>query len=250
MSEYVSTIALILKAQDYKECDQLLTVYTKAKGKMRVLAKGVKKNSSKLRGGLQLFGQSALTLTIGQGIPVVINAESMNIFPAIRDDLLRLSYAGYCMDLLDRLIVSDEYDEAIFGLILQAMNLLAYINPWMATKMLEIHLLDALGYAPDVVHCHICGRMLRPGEKRLGTVGGACCPPCRKQSLKEPAVTLEAEAVTLYQALRHLPAVQLGYLYASNQAMRQLERYVDLQLDHILEYPLKTRDFLRTMAKV
>ena len=55
VSDYVSTVALVLRAKDYKEADQLLTVYTKAKGKMTVLAKGVKKNSSKLRGGLQLF---------------------------------------------------------------------------------------------------------------------------------------------------------------------------------------------------
>ena len=43
VSDYVSTAALVLRAKDYKEADQLLTVYTKAKGKMTVLAKGVKK---------------------------------------------------------------------------------------------------------------------------------------------------------------------------------------------------------------
>ena len=55
LSQYISTNALILKAKDYKEADQLLTVYTQSSGKLTVLAKGLKKNQSKLRGSLQIF---------------------------------------------------------------------------------------------------------------------------------------------------------------------------------------------------
>ena len=250
VTEYLSTAALVLRAQDHKEADQLLTVYTKAKGKMTVLAKGVKKNSSKLRGGLQLFGQTALTLAMGKGMPVVINAESMDIFPAIRADLTRISYAGYCAELLDRLLVSDEYDEAIFRLILQSMNLLSYIDPWIAAKTLEIRLLDALGSAPNLDYCQDCSRLLRPADKRLGTVGGAICITCGKDRPPGQIVLLGTETMTLYQALRELPLTQLGHVYASQTARKQLEAYLDLQIDAIIEYPLKTRQFLRSMAYV
>ena len=250
VTEYLSTAALVLRAQDYKEADQLLTVYTKAKGKMTVLAKGVKKNSSKLRGGLQLFGQTALTLTIGKGIPVVINAESMDIFPAIRADLTRISYAGYCAELLDRLLVSDEYDDAVFRLILQSMNLLSYIDPWIAAKTLEIRLLDILGYAPNLEYCQECGQLLRPGEKRLGTIGGVVCLDCGQGRPPGQTMPLEAEAVTLYQALRQLSLTQLGHIYASQTARRQLEAYLDQQIDAVVDQPLKTRQFLRSMANV
>lgn len=250
VTEYLSTAALVLRAQDYKEADQLLTVYTKAKGKMTVLAKGVKKNSSKLRGGLQLFGQTALTLAVGKGMPVVINAESMDIFPAIRADLMRISYAGYCAELLDRLLVSDEYDEEVFRLILQAMNLLAYIDPWTAAKILEIRLLDSLGYAPNLEYCQECGQVLTPREKCLGTVGGIVCSTCGSHLPPSKAVMLGAETLTLYQALRQLPITRLGHVYASQAARSQLDSYLELQIDHIVEYPLKTRQFLQSMQHV
>ena len=55
LNDYLTTPAVILRAMDYKEADQLLTVYTRTKGKITVLAKGIKKNASKLRGILQLF---------------------------------------------------------------------------------------------------------------------------------------------------------------------------------------------------
>lgn len=56
--------------------------------------------------------------------------------------------------------------------------------------------------------------------------------------------------MTLYQALRELPLTQLGHVYASQTARKQLEAYLDLQIDAIIEYPLKTRQFLRSMAYV
>ena len=250
VSDYVSTAALVLRAKDYKEADQLLTVYTKAKGKMTVLAKGVKKNSSKLRGGLQLFGQTALTLAVGKGIPVVINAESMDIFPAIRADLTRMSYAGYCAELLDRLLVSDECDEALFLLILQSMNLLAYIDPWIASKTLEIRLLDRLGYAPNLEYCQECGRELRHAQGRLGIAGGSLCLQCGEGLAHMQVTALGAEAVTLYRALKDMPLEQLGHLYVSKPASHELELYLDLQIDQVLDYPLKTRQFLRDLVNV
>lgn len=247
MSEYLSTAAIVLRAQDYKETDQLLTVYTKACGKITVLVKGVKKNSSKLRGGVQLFGQTALTLAMGKGIPVVINAESMDIFPAIRADLTRMSYAGYCAELVDQLLVGDEYDERIFLLLLQSMNLLSYIDPWVAAKVLEIRLLQRLGYAAEMEVCQRCSCELKPGELRQGLPGGVLCRQCGAEASQLMPVYLSVEAVTVYQALQQLPLEQLGHLYVSQLARRQLEDYLDLQLADILERPLKTRQFLRDM---
>ena len=250
MSDYLSTQALVLRQQDYKEVDQLLTVYTLARGKMTVLAKGVKKNSSKLRGGLQLFGQTALTLALGKGIPVVINAEGMDLFPTIRADLTRMSYAGYCAELLDRLLVSDEADEALYRLILQGMNLLAYIDPWLATKALEIRLLARLGYAPNLEYCQDCGSKLRPGEGRYGLAGGVLCQKCGDESKEALPQALGAEALSLLQALYKLPVKQLSHVYGSLVARRELDNYLDLQIDQVLDYPLKTRQFLRQIVCV
>lgn len=246
MSEYLSTAALILRAMDYKEADQLLTVYTRAKGKMTVLAKGVKKNNSKLRSGVLLFSQSELTLFLGKGIPVVINAESNNSFAAIRSDFMRMSYAGYCAELLDKMLVNEEFDEKIFRLIVQSFNLLSYLDPWLATKVLEIRLLEATGYQLNLEHCQNCQEDIDTNRSNYGVNGGLLCQNCYKAELMPLAV--DTETITLIKALRRLPLLSLDYIRASEGAKKNLEQYLDLQFDYILEAPLKTRQFLRNIA--
>lgn len=246
MGEYVSTVALILKGQDYKETDQLLTVYTNIQGKMTVLAKGVKKNTSKLRGGLQLFSQTDLTMVMGRSFPVVINAECVNAFTPLRQSFARMSYAGYITDLLDKLITEKEADQGLFLLILQGMNLLAYIDPWVATRAIEMRLLGYLGYQVDLGVCALCGSVLKAREASIGIHGGLLCTGCSKN--EELVISLGVEALTVLMALKKINLGQLGMIYVSKDARGQIEAYLELQLAHILSYPLKTREFLRNMA--
>lgn len=246
MGEYVSTVALILRGQNYKEADQLLTVYTSAEGKMTVLAKGVKKNTSKLRGGLQLFSQTDLTMVMGKTFPVVINAECISAFTPIRQGFDRMSYAGYVMDLLDKLITEKEANQGLFLLILQGMNLLAYIDPWVATRAIEMRLLTHLGYEVNLQACAICGKILEEGVAVRGVYGGLICSGCFEG--EQVVVALEVEAITVLEAFSHMAVGQLGAVYVSHGARGQIEEYLELQLAGALLYPLKTREFLRSMG--
>lgn len=247
MTDYLSTEGLILRAQDYKEADQLLTIYTRERGKIKALAKGVKKNTSKLRGGLVLFGHSRITMAAGKVFPVIINTEGINAFAPIRNDFVRMSYAGYAAELLDGMLADEEQDECIFQLLIDTWQLLASCDAWLAVKILEFYLLEKMGYQLQLKHCLFCNRPLAQENICRGVVGGLVCSSCPSDMDDVPGVRLSVETRAGLQALRSLPWERLPYIYFSQPAHKELDKYLDLQLQQILERPLKTKRFLQQM---
>lgn len=246
MTHYLSTEGFIIRAQDYKEFDQLLSVYTLEKGKLRLLVKGVKKTSSKLRGGVQLFSRSTFTLVEGRGIPVVINAEALTSYPAIRHDLNRMSYAGYIAELMDMVISEGEADAGLYELMVLTMGLLAEKRPWLAARFFELRLLEHLGYQLHLEHCVHCTKPMGSYGKYAGTTGGLLCANCYGTEAGF-LVSVSDETRALLLAFRNMPTDRMHTIYASARGQKELEAYLELQYCQILEYPLKTKAFLKEL---
>ena len=245
MEQYQHLSAIILRSRDYKEADQLLTVYTREQGKLTVQVRGVKKTNSKLRGGILLFSQAELVVTAGKAFPIVTGASTVTSFASLRSDFARMSYAGYAAELLDQVISEGHADEELYFFMLQTLQLLEFIDPWVAVRYLELKVLERQGYPPELKHCQKCGARLT-GEKHRAVYGGLLCSRC---ALEEPAgITLSQEGRTFLQALGYMPLHRFGWLYISREGRKSVEQFMDLQMQQVLGYPLKTRDFLKQMS--
>ena len=244
MEQYQHVNGIILRSRDYKEADQLLTVYTREQGKITVQARGVKKTASKLRSGILLFSHTNLVLTAGKAFPVVTGASTETAFPSLRSDFTRMSYASYAAELLDQVIADSQPDEALFRLILQSMYLLEHISPWLAVRHLELRLLELQGYGVQLDTCLNCGAPLN-GERFYGVQGGALCPFCSHGQQGGAALTLEA--LTTLKSFDFMPLHRLGWVYCSQEGRQSLVGYMELQLQQVLNWRLKSRDFLKQM---
>lgn len=244
MEQYRQVNGLILRSRDYKEADQLLTVYTREQGKITVQARGVKKTASKLRSGILLFSQTDLVLTAGKGFPVVTGAAAVTMFSALRSDFMRMSYASYAAELIDQVVSDGQPDEGLYRLVLQTFYLLEHIDPWLAVRNLEVRLLEQQGYALQLGHCLYCGASLR-GEQHRGVYGGLLCSGCALQ--EQPGLWLNREGITTLQALDYVPLHRLGWVYISKVGRKSVEQYLDLQLQQVLGRPLRTKDFLKQL---
>ena len=89
------TEAIILRRQDFGEADRLLTLYTPGLGKRRVLAKGVRKPTSRKAGHVELFTHSRLLIAKGKSLDIVTQAETTNSFLQVWGELARVSCADY-----------------------------------------------------------------------------------------------------------------------------------------------------------
>lgn len=244
MEQYQHLSAIILRSRDYKEADQLLTIYTREQGKLTVQVRGVKKTNSKLRGGILLFSQAELVVIAGKAFPIVTGASTVTSFASLRSDFNRMSYAGYAAELLDQVISEGHADEELYLFMLQTLQLLEFIDPWVAVRYLELKVLDRQGYSLDLKHCQKCGARLS-GEKHRAVYGGLLCNHC---ALQEPnGIVLSQEGRTFLQALGYVPLHRFGWLYISKEGRASVETFMDFQMQQVLAYPLKTRDFLRQM---
>src|SRR5210317_2261042 len=90
--------AIVLKHQDYGEADRILTLYTREQGKLRALAKGVRKVHSRKSGHLEPFTLVSLQLAHGRSWPIVSQAEAQNIYDNLKKDLETIGYASYALE--------------------------------------------------------------------------------------------------------------------------------------------------------
>lgn len=110
-------LSIILARHDFRENDQIISLYTVEKGKMEVLARGVKKIISKNSAYLEPGFLVDVEIVSGKEIIHLTKVQPINLFKNIRTDLSKISTVGYLMNILDRLLKPDDPDKRIFQLI-------------------------------------------------------------------------------------------------------------------------------------
>lgn len=110
-------LAIVLARRNFREFDQLITVYTAETGKREALARGVKKIISKNAPFLEPFSLITVDIIPGRGIDHLITAQSSHLFKNIRSDWEKIMMAGYAVGLVDQLIEEGEKDEQLFELL-------------------------------------------------------------------------------------------------------------------------------------
>jgi DNA repair protein RecO len=116
------SLGLVIKKEDRGEADQLFTVYTKDFGKIEILAKSVRKISSKLRAGAEIFYLSEFEFIQGKGRKTLTDAIVIEKYNNLRQDLNRLKIAHQTAEILDDFIKGQESDERIWGLLLKVFK--------------------------------------------------------------------------------------------------------------------------------
>jgi DNA repair protein RecO (recombination protein O) len=117
--------AVILRHSDWGEADRLLVIYTRQKGKVRAVAKGARKMRSRKAGHIEPFTHVSLQLAKARGPMIVTDAETLDAYQPIREDLVRTGYAAYVIELVDRFTFEDESENLdIFSLLTDTLKLL------------------------------------------------------------------------------------------------------------------------------
>ena len=145
-----------LKAMPMNESDRLITVLTKERGLIRVIAPGSRKHKSKLGGRSGLFVVNEMVLVKCKSIDKMVQAETQQSFPKLSADLARLTASQYLAEIALSQALSDQPQEELYYLLLEHLKRLASaskpnILPCLAQA--TFHLLALAGVAPEVFHC-------------------------------------------------------------------------------------------------
>jgi DNA repair protein RecO len=117
MSRETTYQSIILKKQPFGEGDEIITLYTREAGKLRVMAKSTKFSKSKLQHALQSLFLTAITTVGNKGLPKVIGAEVKNAFFHIRENLEAAKISFYAIELALKFTPDEEKNESLFSLL-------------------------------------------------------------------------------------------------------------------------------------
>src|SRR5436190_22864070 len=96
-----STEAIPLRRMDYGEADRIITILTPFQGKVRVLAKGVRRPTSRMAGHVELFNHAQLQLARGRDLEILSQAATVASFRSLREDVVRAAHAFHLAELTD-----------------------------------------------------------------------------------------------------------------------------------------------------
>lgn len=239
--------AIVLKRSDVGEADRLLTLLTAERGKIRAVAKGARKPAARKTGHVELFNHVALLIAVAREIDIISQADTLDPFMRIREDLDRLSYAYYFAELADRFLEQEVEHREVYALMLQALHWIETARELPRTaRYFELHFLDELGYRPQLFNCVNCKEPLEPEENFFSPeAGGVLNPRCRDAQRDAIVISLNALKVMRYLQTRDYAGIQ--DLKLSPDVERETEALLHYYITHLLERDLKSVDFLNTL---
>jgi len=238
------TDAVVLKTINMRDADQLIVLFSRVYGKLRVLAHGSRKPISRKRGFIQPFCYSRFLIYKGKEMDSISQCEGLEVFPDLLKDLSILSYACYLTELVENLTAEGEANENVFALLLQSLRMLAQVDKEIMARSFESKLVNYLGYRPVLEHCVACRRELQGGRVGFAAaLGGVLCSSCAEKT-SGLFWCHRGTVETLKQFLRW-DLSRLGNLKVSAQAKKELHQILKIYLEYHLGYRRKNMNFVR-----
>jgi DNA repair protein RecO (recombination protein O) len=238
------TEAIVLRRTDLGEADRLLTVFTPDRGKVKLVAKGARRPASRKSGHVELFSRGQFLVAVGRDLDILTQAETLEPYRALREDLLRTTYAYYVAELVDAFTAERDENRPLFDLLQAALG-------WVCTapdlqlmaRYYELHILGLVGYQPQLFMCGSCRKMLEPEVNFLSVAGGSVlCTPCGRDRPGTLEMSVNALKVLRFLQTREWETCRLLRLSAASHA--ELERSMNQYVTYHLESRLKSLDFL------
>jgi len=246
----IRTEGVILRRRDFGESDRILEIFTRKMGRISVIAKGVRKPSSKKSGHLEVFMCSSLLIGRGRSLHILTQAETVDEYQPLRESLEGIAIGSYVVELVDAFTYEEGSHLSLYELLVHTLKRLSRgDSPGLVLRVYELRLLDQVGFRPELFHCVECGQDIIEQDQSLsGSLGGVVCPECAR---KLSAASLRFVSARELKYLRHFqrtPYRQLRGLRISAELAASLEETMQYYLTHMLERHLNSPDFRKRVS--
>jgi DNA repair protein RecO (recombination protein O) len=246
-----TTDAIVLSRFDLGEADRVLTLITPTGGKLKAIAKGIRRPTSRLGGSLEPFAELTVALARGRTFDVVTQVSVGHAWLRLRDDLESTATAWYLAELADRSLEERHAAEPLYALLRRAYELLdAGMAPGRVARWYEVHLLDELGMRPEVDRCVECDRVLESAVRFrwVPPLGGVVCERCPGPPHERAAVSLEG--LKLLKAYQRLDIEAIAALRLAATPAREVEADLRAFVQRALERDARSLPFLDEVRHV
>lgn len=239
--------AVVLHARDCGRADKLLTLFSIEQGKIKVIAHGAGKPTSRKRGGVQPFTRSRFLIRRGRELDSVSQCEGMEMFLHLRESFGKLTYASYLVEMVDAMAPAGEPSEPLFHLLLTTLQLMAGGDPEVLTLSFGLKAAGIFGYQPEFEVCAGCRSEIEGNIFFNPALGGIICARCREDA---PGTTTACHRgmVETMKILSRWHPDKLHQLKIDARTRENLFRLLHGYLSHHLETELKSAAFLNRLG--
>jgi DNA repair protein RecO (recombination protein O) len=167
---------IVLRSIKLGEADKILTILTQGSGKVRAVAKGLRRTSSKFGARLEPLTHVSLLMYRGRNLDTVTQAEIITPFRAIRGDFPLIAAGETMLEAADKVAEEHERNVRLFLLLLSGLRALEERprDPAAVAESFLLKLLSLSGFHPSLSGCALCGRP-GPHEWFAAGLGGVVC---------------------------------------------------------------------------
>lgn len=226
----------MLRTYRLGEADRIIVFLTRRRGKVRAVAKGVRKTRSKFGSRLEPMSHVALQLYEGRELDLVTQVDSIDHFRGLRDDLDRIARASAMLETADQLAQEGEVNPRLYEMLLGALRTLDASRSPLVVPAFFWKVLALEGYRPEVDRCVLCGEG-GPSDDSVALVafdldsGGLLCHSCRRGTAVSPDAVLLLQQILggrLNEALAAEPSAASAEI--DHLATRAVEHHLERRL--------------------
>jgi DNA repair protein RecO (recombination protein O) len=241
------TEAIIIRKTKLGEADRILTLCTPDHGKIEAVAKGVRRPKSKMAGHLELLTYSQIRLARTKGLDIIIGSQTIDSFIALKNDLWLTSYGLYAAELVNQFTVEHVANQPLFQLFLETLRRISNAdNVELTLRYFELHLLELVGYRPQLQECVSCRMELKPVVNAFcSSAGGILCPNCKYE---HPAsFPISVDALKVLRLFQRSTFEVVSRLKVSPELSQELKAALASYIRYLLEREVKSASWLDTL---
>lgn len=195
--------AIVLRSYPLREADLLVTLFTRAEGKVRGVARSAKKSKRRFGGALEplTYVRAFYDVRERQELARLDSCEVLESPMASEVSYARAVALGHIAELLDELLPDHEANDAIFRLTLSVLHVLTGPEVWMPVTYFELWLTRLAGFLPELTECTVCGRSLNGSRAWFHALAdGLMCPDDKRLASSEISAGSRALAAKMFRA--------------------------------------------------
>lgn len=142
--------AINIKSKNAGEADKIITLFARGRGKIRAVAKGARRPTSKFGGRLEIFAYNHLQLATARNLDIISQCETIESFYKLREDREKLNAGFYMVKLIDIITEDRQRNDELFDLLLNALHALqAKVDANVFSRAFEVKLCRIEGFLPS-----------------------------------------------------------------------------------------------------
>lgn len=240
---------LTLKKTHMGEADLIMTLFTRDRGKLRVVARGARRTSSKLMGHCEPLTQIRLSLAQGRDLDYVTQAQVIKSFSDLKQDLGATAKGLYLAELLDGFGAEASSNRPLYQMALETLKFIEQDpkSDW-PLRFFEMQLLRLSGLMPELYRCVECRLSLSPGNHRFSpTLGGTLCTSCHPVGAQIRPLSLRV--LKVLRLLHRDTLNNIIGLKADNNLAHELKSVLGGTVSYWLDKEIRSIPFLEQLHR-